>query len=78
MADNEINIKISTKTDTAPLEELSDMLEDIQDNADIKVEVEDGSISDATDKTEEDNAADGSGEDNEIGGTEGRPRISSR
>ena len=53
MADNEINIKISTKTDTAPLEELSDMLEDIQDNADIKVEVEDGSISDATDKTEE-------------------------
>ena len=53
MAGNEINIKISTKTDTAPLEELSDMLEDIQDNADIKVEVEDGSIDDATEKTEE-------------------------
>lgn len=53
MADNEINIKISTKTDTAPLEELSDMLEDIQDNADINVEVSDGSIDDATDKTEE-------------------------
>lgn len=53
MADNEINIKISTKTDTAPLEELGDMLEDIQDNADIKVEVSDGSITDATEKTGE-------------------------
>lgn len=53
MADNEINIKISTKIDTAPLEELSGMLEDIQENADINVEVSDGSIDDATDKTEE-------------------------
>ena len=51
MADNEVTIKVSTETDTAGLEELDTLVEDIQDKANItaSVDVDDTSITDADD-----------------------------
>ena len=40
MADNEVKIKVSTETDTAPLEELDSLVEDIQDKSEIEVNVD--------------------------------------
>ena len=53
MAENEVKLKVTTETDIAPLEEMDDVIDDIQDKSDVKVSVDDGDIEDATDKTEE-------------------------
>ena len=36
----EVKIQVSTETDTAPLEELDDMVEEIRDKSEIEVEVD--------------------------------------
>ena len=42
MAENEVKIKVTTETDIAPLEEMDDVIDDIQDKSDVKVSVDDG------------------------------------
>lgn len=56
MADEkEVTIKVTTETDTAELEELDSLIEEIQDKAEIEgtVEVDDTSVTDALDTTEQ-------------------------
>ena len=53
MVEKEIKIKVTTESDIANLDELDEKMDDIQSKANIKVEVDDSSIDEASSKSDE-------------------------